>query len=255
MIKIFRKIRQKMLRENKFSKYFLYAIGEITLVIIGILIALAINDWKNEQRIDSEETVTLQKLVQDLNSDNESFNTNIKYYSELEERLISVKDIIYKKVLSDEDIKYAMRFPGANFIDLNPRKTTYDEMLNSGRIYNLSDDLLVNKIIEYYQFLEGRIYQTKESRKEFRAIYYGPDFTDFWYWRIEKEPFPYAKDFFSNSDSPAYRKLKQCSGWSISINNSLLEDNIKLLKMNNELIDYINEELKRKKRKANTVYN
>jgi hypothetical protein len=43
MIKVFRKIRQKMLTENKFGKYLLYAIGEIILVVIGILIALQIN--------------------------------------------------------------------------------------------------------------------------------------------------------------------------------------------------------------------
>jgi hypothetical protein len=45
MIKYFRNIRHKLLTENKFSKYFLYAIGEIFLVVIGILIALQINDW------------------------------------------------------------------------------------------------------------------------------------------------------------------------------------------------------------------
>ncbi|MFP4846035.1 hypothetical protein [Winogradskyella sp. PE311] len=250
MIKFFRKIRQKMLTENKFSKYFLYAIGEITLVIIGILLALAINDWKNEQRINSEETATLQKLIQDLKSDNESYNENINYYSNLGERLINLKEIIYKKSLSDDDIKQALRFPGATFIDLNPRKTTYEEMLNSGRVYNLSSEILVDKIIAYYQFLEGRIYQTKESRKEFRAIYYGPNFTDFWYWKGDKNPFPYAKIFFSNNDSPTYRILKQCSAWSIAINNGLLDDNNKLLKMSNELIEYINEELTRKKTKG-----
>ena len=48
MIKFFRKIRQNMIKENKVSKYLLYAIGEIILVVIGILIALSINNW-NEQ--------------------------------------------------------------------------------------------------------------------------------------------------------------------------------------------------------------
>jgi len=49
MVKFFRKIRQKLLSENKFIKYLLYAIGEIVLVVIGILIALQINTW-NEVR-------------------------------------------------------------------------------------------------------------------------------------------------------------------------------------------------------------
>ncbi|MFT7073388.1 DUF6090 family protein [Patiriisocius sp. Uisw_017] len=54
MVKFLRKIRQKMLTENKFSKYLIYAIGEIILVVLGILIALAINNWNennNEKKM------------------------------------------------------------------------------------------------------------------------------------------------------------------------------------------------------------
>ncbi|MGB5269500.1 MAG: DUF6090 family protein, partial [Eudoraea sp.] len=51
MIKFFRKIRQRLVSENKFSKYLIYAFGEIILVVIGILIALQINNW-NEERKD-----------------------------------------------------------------------------------------------------------------------------------------------------------------------------------------------------------
>ena len=49
--KIFRKIRQRLLSENKFSKYLIYAIGEIILVVIGILIALGINNWNENWKI------------------------------------------------------------------------------------------------------------------------------------------------------------------------------------------------------------
>jgi hypothetical protein len=54
MIKFFRKIRNTMLNENKFSRYTFYALGEIILVVIGILIALQINNW-NEQRIENNQ--------------------------------------------------------------------------------------------------------------------------------------------------------------------------------------------------------
>ena len=53
MIKFFRKIRQRLLTENRLGKYLLYAIGEILLVVIGILIALSINNW-NEERKNEE---------------------------------------------------------------------------------------------------------------------------------------------------------------------------------------------------------
>ncbi len=50
MISFFRKLRQQLIVENRFSKYLTYAIGEIFLVVIGILIALSINNWNIEKK-------------------------------------------------------------------------------------------------------------------------------------------------------------------------------------------------------------
>tara|TARA_Y100000034_G_scaffold52128_1_gene64036 strand:- start:21810 stop:21986 length:177 start_codon:yes stop_codon:yes gene_type:complete len=58
MIKFFRKIRQNPLPENKFSKYLIYAVGEIILVVIGILISLWINNTSQNQK-----TKKLQKYI------------------------------------------------------------------------------------------------------------------------------------------------------------------------------------------------
>ena len=152
-----------------------------------------------------------------------------------------------KESNEEVEIKEVMSFYGAIIKDINPRKTTYEEMLNSGRIYTLSNEKLVDEIIEYYKFLDESIYQNQENRREFRAVFYGSDFTDFWFWRAEEEPFPYAKVFFSDTDSPAYRILKQSAGWSNSINENVLENNNELLKTNNKLIEQIKMELKSKK--------
>ena len=62
MIKFFRRVRRQLLAGNKFSKYLLYAIGEVVLVVIGILIALQINTW-NQERINSREE---QRIFRDL---------------------------------------------------------------------------------------------------------------------------------------------------------------------------------------------
>ena len=69
MIKFFRKIRQKLLSENKFSKYLIYAIGEIILVVIGILIALQINNWNEGEKLKKEEIKILQNFEKSLNED------------------------------------------------------------------------------------------------------------------------------------------------------------------------------------------
>ena len=66
MIRFFRQLRQRLLTENRFGKYLLYAVGEILLVVIGILLALQINTW-NEDRISKiEEQKYLKRLKQDL---------------------------------------------------------------------------------------------------------------------------------------------------------------------------------------------
>jgi len=65
MLKFFRKIRFKIMSENKTGKYFKYAIGEIVLVVIGILIALQINNWNEHNKEIKEE----QKLLSNLNSE------------------------------------------------------------------------------------------------------------------------------------------------------------------------------------------
>ncbi|WP_445748332.1 DUF6090 family protein [Polaribacter sp.] len=68
MIKIFRKIRQNLLIENKTSKYFKYAIGEIVLVVIGILIALQINNWNEQKKLIYKEQQALTEIVSDLDA-------------------------------------------------------------------------------------------------------------------------------------------------------------------------------------------
>ena len=57
MIKFFRKIRQNLLMENKTGKYLKYAIGEIVLVVIGILIALSINNWNENRKLENNKQI------------------------------------------------------------------------------------------------------------------------------------------------------------------------------------------------------
>ena len=81
MIKFFRKIRQKMLTENKFSKYLLYAIGEIILVVIGILIALQINNWNEDKKNRELEKYMLENLVENLEQNCDRLKSRIQSIS------------------------------------------------------------------------------------------------------------------------------------------------------------------------------
>jgi hypothetical protein len=69
MIKFFRKIRQRLLSENKISKYLIYATGEIALVVIGILIALQLNNWNTDNKASIEEIELLKEMQFNLEKD------------------------------------------------------------------------------------------------------------------------------------------------------------------------------------------
>ena len=69
MLRFFRTIRQRLLTENRVSKYLLYAIGEILLVVIGILIALQINTWNTTRENDKKEREYLSMLTDELRSE------------------------------------------------------------------------------------------------------------------------------------------------------------------------------------------
>lgn len=73
MIKFFRKIRRSLLSEGKTGKYLKYAGGEIVLVVIGILIALGINNWNENRKNKNQEKFVLLNLYEDLKSDSSQF--------------------------------------------------------------------------------------------------------------------------------------------------------------------------------------
>ena len=84
MIKFFRKIRQNMINENKTGKYLKYAIGEIVLVVIGILIALSINNWNDSRKDNLREQAYYKTAINDLINDtiliNEGIHNNTKSF-------------------------------------------------------------------------------------------------------------------------------------------------------------------------------
>ena len=78
MIKFFRKIRYDLMEKNKTGKYFKYAVGEIILVVIGILIALQVNDWSQNRKLKSLEIEILNDFKSSLEIDIINFNRIIK---------------------------------------------------------------------------------------------------------------------------------------------------------------------------------
>lgn len=101
MIKFFRRIRRVLLSQNRLGKYFVYAIGEIVLVVIGILLALNINN-KNEERKNEEKFVKIFKEIQDdLVADVNEVNTVFDRYVFQD----SIQNLILNNKYTEEDYK------------------------------------------------------------------------------------------------------------------------------------------------------
>lgn len=155
MIQLFRKMRVNLLHEQKTARYFKYAIGEIILVVIGILIALQINTWKEDNQKEVEETIYLQNLRADLIRQIESLDQNIRFEQIIKDDVDDIiahyeanqgfyhMDTIYAK-LNDLSIRFT-------FTNQN---TTLAEMLNSGQINLIRDEELKKELIGFHKGLE-----------------------------------------------------------------------------------------------------
>lgn len=130
MIKFFRRIRQKLLSENKFSKYLIYAIGEIFLVVVGILIALNINNTNEKRKNDNEVNSILKQIRNELVTSIKQSEGLMKYYMK--------KDSLIYLVMTDkvsyEDYKnetiYGLRNLTSNYILLTIQNDGYLNLMN-----------------------------------------------------------------------------------------------------------------------------
>ncbi len=153
MITLLRKFRQKLLSENKFSKYLLYAIGEIVLVVIGILIALWINntyeDYKNKQL----SIIYLEDFKRDLVVDSTLLAERIKLNKTIIQSIDSIEFMLNTKAkFTNNDLK---RFFNHNLSIMYesyfiPEKSTIRQFEASGNTNIISSKTIKDKLFEYH---------------------------------------------------------------------------------------------------------
>ena len=141
MIKFFRKIRQKMQTENKFNKYFLYAIGEIVLVVVGILIALGINNWNDQKKNNQVEAQYYCKVLDDLELDKKLLEELSK---KADNRISLSKELLLDLDSGKKDKKYLLNsfLTAVRSNNYVPRNMTFKDLISSGNIKLFKDCLL-----------------------------------------------------------------------------------------------------------------
>ena len=151
-MKIFRKIRQAFIQKGNLTKYLWYAIGEILLVMIGILLALQVNNW-NENKIKRRaELTTYTNIKNRLLDDKNIIQNQINYNNRDDIRFKYAHKIIEINDRSKIDTLGKITINLTNYSDFDGRDNIYESMVNSGEIKLLRN----NAIIEDIRVLEER---------------------------------------------------------------------------------------------------
>ncbi|MBO6881380.1 DUF6090 family protein [Winogradskyella sp.] len=148
MIKFFRHIRQSMINQNRTKKYLLYAIGEIILVVIGILIALQINNWNENRKLVKAEIKALKELQEGFKAETLDLNINIEALTKASRS----GTIILKQLKSDAPYHDSLSLHFASALQLT-RLISNDgpyDMLKTKGLDLISNDSLRKKIINMH---------------------------------------------------------------------------------------------------------
>ena len=157
MIKFFRKIRQKLISVNKFSKYILYAIGEIILVVIGILIALSINNRNEYNKSCTNTTKDLNQIKYELGQDINAYKNDISYGNWFVKYFNHVK----LKEFDSINVKNIFKVISSNLRTLDLIKS-YNKLNDSGNMDIIKDSILISSLHDY--FLEERERYNKNAK-------------------------------------------------------------------------------------------
>ncbi len=247
MINFFRKIRKKLANDNKPFRYIRYAIGEITLILIGIILALQLNSWNDNRMVKAESQELLDRLIVDLERDLSYFDAQKKEYIIWLQQI----DRILDKVLDNDSLKistleqFIAGRMSLNFLKVN--QITFTEMFNSGKKLKFNNGQIIREIKEYYQYAEIELEKLNSDNEifykwsletygdEFNIIHRlatgrNRDYID-WSWRND----PTRKEYRHFESINIYYKIA-------------IEENIKIIHnlkdKSKQLIKRISEELK-----------
>ena len=162
MIKFFRQYRRILLNEGKTPKYFKYAIGEIVLVVIGILIALQINNWNQEHQQKNEELKQLKALKLEFEKNAITFDSITTHHTENEDATLRLINATKSYTIEVFDSLYLKTVYNYNF---DPSKGIYNSLINSGNIELISNQTLKYKLAEIQDIVTDYIEDENDVRE------------------------------------------------------------------------------------------
>lgn len=169
MIAIFRKIRQKLLQENRITRYFAYAIGEIVLVVIGILIALSINTWNENLKNKNKEKLILKDLHLEFQKNKEKLQATIKLHRNVLNGTNAALELISEPedVLARHNLDSLIAI-SLDYGDFSPSQSVLADLISSGNLNLISSESLRLLIFDWGSAIEEKeeSYETMDETSQ-----------------------------------------------------------------------------------------
>ncbi|MBO3117165.1 hypothetical protein J4050_10430 [Winogradskyella sp. DF17] len=231
--------------ENKTSKYLKYAVGEIILVVIGILIALQINNWNEERKVRAQEVNYLKNLKADLEKEIENTKQFANYrYGKAQacSSLLNGTAPNSIEAVAEYTNLYERVFAWSEFV---PNNNTFKELLSSGNLSLITNDNIKNGLLEldkrYTQITNGE----HHMRREFEAYLYDPhvEHIDAVSFFDTTQPVYGYPNRLTAKDIPfeKHDKLIKEAAWQH--NNAIFKNGLRLAFMNNGYLAGVHKEL------------
>ncbi|WP_202913898.1 DUF6090 family protein [Winogradskyella ouciana] len=143
MIKFFRQIRYKLMSKNKTGRYLKYAIGEIILVVIGILIALQVNNWNEERKANNELLNIKENLLQEFEANRNELQNVLKSVDYTKNGGLDILAVIGEEKINVSEEEFNKMIEKSLFFPTwKPKNFTLNELKNTGKLILIKNDTL-----------------------------------------------------------------------------------------------------------------
>lgn len=163
MISAFRRIRQTMVKEKKVRNYILYALGEILLVMIGILLALQVNNWSENRKANNKLTNILKTIKEDLKTDTLVSSNIIRFYDSINKYSTKVISNEYNSKNIDSCLPCRNLLTGYN--PMNIQKKGYKLLQNYSEANTTETDSLITGLSQFYSYFDAMITNNNDMVK------------------------------------------------------------------------------------------
>jgi Family of unknown function (DUF6090) len=253
VIKFFRKIRQQLLAEHRVSKYLIYAIGEIILVVIGILIALQINNSNELNKQRAKEVQFLKNLKSDLVFE----ESELERYTKNREQMVNSAQIALEhfngKPVENIQMFNFHAFTVGVWQEFPRNNNTFLELINSGNLTLISNDSIKDGLLNLDLIYKSIISNREHLRNDLEHYFYTP-----WFDTVDLDPLAKSYVFYAGNgefdqnivlpreelDSLLKNTLFK-NGFVLSVftNSLIIADYKRMKELNKKVVELIDKEI------------